>query len=124
MRLDPFFNSAILEGGMVLAFNHQRFNAALDLLKEGLDWDPLYHEYRLYMAVVLYKSHGKDEKLVDLLSQAVQFPDCPVLLERVLANLFIKYGRAEQAAQMFRHIIETAPKETDREEARNRLQRL
>jgi len=121
LRLDPFFNSAVMEGGCVLAFNHNRVKQALSLLKEGLDWDPFFHRYRLYMTAILYQYQGKEEKLVDLLYQVIRYPDCPVLLERTLGNLLLKYSRTEEAADVFNHIVATAPQISDRVDAQNRL---
>jgi len=122
MRLDPFFNSAMLEGGSVLAFNHERFDQSLSLLKEALAWDPGFHRYRLYIAAILYKIQKRDDKLADLLFQAIQYPDCPVLLERVLANLLTKYNRTAEAKKVWEHIAATAPQESDRIDAIKKLQ--
>lgn len=121
IRLDPFFNAPILEISGALAFNHYRISEALDLLREAIDLDPSFYRYRLYAAAILYKNTDANRQLIAVLAEAIQYPDCPVMLENVLGNLYRKYGQLKQAALVFQHILETAPYEHERETARRKL---
>lgn len=124
LLLDPFFNRAILEVGGSLAFNLDRTGEALDYLHEAADLDPSYYRYKLYIAAVLYKSEGRDQSLINVLEKAIEHPDCPPMLENILANLLKKYGEYEKAAMVYLHMVQTVPKESDREHAKESLVKL
>ena len=108
-RLDPFFHSAILEVSGSLAFNQKRVAESLSLLQEAIELDPMYYRYRLYAAAILYKSEGQDDKLIDILAEAVRFPDSPYMLKNILAILYKKRGRYVESAKMRLLMMETGP---------------
>ncbi|MCB4756944.1 MAG: hypothetical protein LHV69_07965 [Elusimicrobia bacterium] len=124
LMLDPYFNAAILEVAGALAFNQVRIQESLDLLQEAIQWDPSFYRYHLYATAILYRSNQQDEKLIVVLREAIQYRECPILLEQVLGNLLKKYGRYEEAARVFLHIIDTAPYESDRTSAQKKLESL
>jgi tetratricopeptide (TPR) repeat protein len=101
LRLDPFFNSAILAFAGTLAFNQRETGQALDWLKEAIERDPTFWRYRLYAAAILYKQKGDDKGLIRLLEEAARYPDCPGVLKHVLGNLFRKSGQLEKAADIY-----------------------
>jgi tetratricopeptide (TPR) repeat protein len=123
-RLDPYFNPAILDVAGALAFNQKRTAEALVLLEEAAVLDPSFYRYRLYMAAILYRDKGRDDKVAEVLAEAIQYPDCPLVLKNILANLYVKYGRFADAARVRLHIIETAPVEGDREFSRRKLAQI
>jgi tetratricopeptide (TPR) repeat protein len=124
VRLDPFFNGAILEVAGSLAFNQHRIDEALTLLKEAIERDPSFFRYHLYVSAILFKQNGNDNGLITLLKEAIRYPDCPPLFELILGNLLKKVGRTLEAAQVFLHTSQTAAKESERHDAWERLQRL
>lgn len=124
LRLDPFFSKAILESAGSLAFNQVRINESLDLLNEAIRRNPSYYRYHLYLSAILYKNTGQEGKLIDKLLEAIQYPDCPVMLEAVLGNLLRKYNRFDEAARVYLHIVDTAANEGDRNMAVEKLQSL
>ncbi len=124
LRLDPFFYAPIIEISGALAFNLNDVNGALTLLSEAIQREPSFYRYRIYAAAILYKNNRQDKGLIDLLNQAIQFPDCPVLLENILANLLRKYGHFREAAQVLLHIIDTAPYQHERDGAQTKLEAL
>lgn len=124
MRLDPFFRGAILEVAGALAFNQRRTHEALGLLKEAIKRDPSYFRYHLYVSAILYKEKGDELNLMLALEEASKTPDCPILLLRVLGNLFKKQGHYGKAAQMYVRIIGSARSHKDRMEGERRLQLL
>lgn len=124
LRLDPFFNQAVLEGAGALAFNQKRSDEALDVLSEGIRRDPAFFRYRLYVGAIAYSDANDDRKLMALLDEAIQYNDCPRLLENILANLHKKFGEYTQAFRIYIHMLETAPGQADLESALIRAQRL
>jgi tetratricopeptide (TPR) repeat protein len=121
LRLDPFFNAAILEVAGALAFNQKRIDESLELLEEAIGRDPDYFRYRLYVGAIVYKNKGQDSKMIALLDEAIKYPDCPVLLQNILGNLHKKAGNFERAAQIYAHIIKTAHSDADRVSAERQL---
>lgn len=121
MRLDPYFNAAVLDVAGSLAFNQKRIDEALDVLKEAVTLDPAFYRYRLYVAAILYRHEGQDNKLIDALAEAVRYPDAPFMLKNILVNLYKKQGRFMEAARLYLEMIETAPTELDRESTQQKL---
>jgi hypothetical protein len=124
IRLDPYFNKPILEMAGALAFNLRAVDSALALLRDGIVHDPSFHRYRLYVAAILYKNDRKDKELIELLKEAIQYPDCPVLFQNTLGGLLRKTGDYRGAVQVYRHIAATAAYEHERDGARKRLEVL
>ena len=124
MRLDPFFNQAILEVAGSLAFNQRRIDESLEFLKEAIQRDPSFYRYHLYMAAILYKNTGQDAKLIEVLERAVKDRDCPALFKLVLGNLLKKYKLYERSALVYLEVAETALSESDRKEGTRRLKLL
>ncbi len=124
LRLDPFFNGAILEAAGALAFNQWRPDEALALLEEAIRRDPHYYRYHLYASAILYKNENQDSKLIDTLKEAIKYPDCPPIFQGILGNLLRKYGAYADAAKVYLHMMETSPYDYQRHDARKRLTRL
>ncbi len=121
LRLDPYFNAAILEAAGALAFNQVRIDESLELLREAIQRDPSFYRYHLYVAAILYRSKGNDAELIKTLEEAMNYNDCPPLLQNILGNLLKKTGRYEESARVFIHIIQTGAREADRNTARQKL---
>jgi len=121
LRLDPFFNGAILEVAGALAFNIQRTEEARELLREAIERDPTFYRYRLYVAAILFRQEGQDRKLLSVLEEAIQYSDCPPLLENILANLYKKYGQFEDALKVYGHMIKTVQEKNPRQDAQRNL---
>jgi tetratricopeptide (TPR) repeat protein len=124
IRLHPRFNAAVLEVAGALAFNQHRTDEALELLREAITRDPVFFRYHLYTAAILYKFDNDDDKLIEKLDEAVQYPDCPPLLKNVLANLYKKKGQFENAAKIYINIIERGVHESDRNHAAYELKKI
>ena len=124
LRLDPYFNAAILEAAGSIAFNQMRVDEALTLLREAIERDPSFFRYHLYVSAILYKEKGNVPGLINLLLEAIKYPDCPPLLELVLANLLKKVGRYMDAARVYIHTHTTAAKDYERNDALRRLKIL
>ncbi len=121
LRLDPFFNGVILEAAGALAFNQKRIDESLGLLREAIVRDPSYFRYHLYVSSILYKQKGNDTGMIDLLLEAIKYPDCPPMFEMILGNLLKKVGRPLDAAHVFLHTYQTAHKDYEKSDALRRL---
>jgi len=121
LMLDPFFHSAALEVGAALGFNVQRPDEAIKFLQMASNWDPTFWRYRLYLAAILFKKEERVTEFLGLLDEAIQYSDCPPLLENILANLHKKYGNFKRAGEVYVHIIQTAVNDSDRTSAQNNL---
>jgi tetratricopeptide (TPR) repeat protein len=124
LGLDPFFNAAVLDVAGSLAFNQKRTAEALKLLQDAAKLDPSFYRYRLYMAAILYRDEGKDDRLIDALAEAIKYPDCPFLLKNILANLYKKMGRTVEAARVYLIMLDTAPSAADRAATEEKLDDL
>lgn len=124
VRLDPLFNEAILEISGALAFNQQRLEQATDLLEEAIRRDPTFYRYRLYAAAILYKGKGQEKSLIHTLDEAIQYPDCPMVLKNILANLHKKYKHFKTAALIYVNMYETSHNDGERHQAQEGLEKL
>ncbi len=93
VRLDPYFHYAYLYGAGALAWNLDRPEEAIVLLKEGLRNDPKYWRFGLYLGAVVYKQLNKFDKMIVLLEEVVKYPDCPAMMKVILANIYEKQNR-------------------------------
>lgn len=121
LRLDPYFSTAILEAAGALAYNHQRVDQALQLLREAIERDPNYYRYHLYVSAILYKDKGNDQATIALLLEAIKYPDCPTMFQLVLGNLLHRVGRPLDAARVYIHAYQTAHKDYEKNDALRRL---
>lgn len=124
MLLDPYFNSGVLEVGGSLAFNQRRSAEALDLLSAAAMLDPGFYRYRLYMAAILYRNDGLDDRLISTLAEAVKYNDCPFMFKNILANLYKKRGRYQEAYLLRLEMLKTAPSVSDKDTAERKLAEL
>jgi len=102
--LDPFFQYAYLYGAGALAWNLNRPDEAVELLKKGIDYMENYrsditkdvHEsfwqLNLYMSAIVYRKMDDFKKMTYMLEVAVKQPDCPNIIKAILANIYQKEG--------------------------------
>lgn len=124
VRLDSYFNSAILEVCGALAFIENRVTEALDLLKEAIDRDPSYFRYRIYVGGIIYKFRGEDQSLIRNLESVANDRDCPPLLLSILANLYRKNGDFKKAADLYANAVKNNPSRDFRHDAAIKLSEL
>lgn len=124
LRLDPYFSGPILEAAGALAFNQRRVDESTALLNEAIERNPHYFRYHLYLAAILFRQNNNDAGMIETLLEAIKYPDCPPLFEVILGNLLKKTGRYADAAQVYLHTAQTAPKDHERADAERRLKIL
>ena len=108
VSLDPYFHYAYIFGAVALAFNLNRADEALALLNEGVRRDPTYWRFRLYAGAIAYRKSQEVEKVIALLEEALRYPDCPSMVQNILANIYKRRGNFRRAAEIYRHILMTS----------------
>ena len=106
-RIDPYFHKAYLFGAATLAFLQgiNRPDEALEVLQEGIRYNPQYWQFRMYVAGIGYKLNNQFDKMVGMLEDAVQQPDCPTTVKSVLANAYKQQGRYADAINVWKIVL-------------------
>jgi len=107
VRLDPHFHFAYLYGAGSLAFNLDRYDEALELLQDGIQRNPNYWKFRLYVAAIVWKKKGEYDNMIPLLEEAIAYPDCPTLVKSSLANIHKARKNYARALQIWLNVLET-----------------
>ncbi|MBD3271568.1 MAG: hypothetical protein GF384_03400 [Elusimicrobia bacterium] len=107
INLDPYFHYAYLYSAGALAWNLDRFDDAYKLLSKGIENDPSYGQFAVYMSAILFKEKGDTEKMIQTLEQVVTFDDCPNLVKSILANYYEKQGNYYKSLALWINIFET-----------------
>lgn len=123
LSLDPFWRYPVLYGAGALAFNLDRPEEALRLLKEGLRHRPGDSRYLAYVAAVGFSKNGDLARVAEELSPVVAGPDAPTMLKNIVAFMHVRLGRREEAARLYREILRSRD-ESYHENARRALKRL
>lgn len=117
--LDPFFSYAYLYGGGALAWNLDRPEEALALLRHGLDvmerYQPSitrdahqpYWQFQLYISAIVYRKMGQESEMISLLETAVHQPGCPNMIRAILANIYQKQGNLSRALALWLAVYDT-----------------
>ena len=125
VRLDPYFHFAYLYGAGSLAFNLNRYDEAIELLSEGIKYNPTVWKLRLYVAAVVWKKKGAYDRLIPLLEEAIRYPDCPNLVKSCLANIYKARKNYARALQIWLDILESPNVDaTYRNQAREQIEEL
>ncbi|OGS17648.1 MAG: hypothetical protein A2219_00995 [Elusimicrobia bacterium RIFOXYA2_FULL_50_26] len=119
VSLDPFFNYVYLYGAGALAWNLERTDEAVELLKKGISELDAYHanfgndvnepywRINLYLSAILYRKSGEFLKMTEVLEKAVRLPECPTIVKSILANIYQKDGKLAQSLQLWIDIYES-----------------
>jgi tetratricopeptide (TPR) repeat protein len=106
--LDPYFHYNFIFTAGALAFNLNRDDEALTLLSEGARWEPNFWQYRLYAGAIGFRKSNSIDKVVALLEEAIKDPDCPSMVENILANIYKRQGNYQRAAEIYALMIQTS----------------
>jgi hypothetical protein len=106
-RIDPYFRKAYLFGAATLAWIRpiNRPAEALEVLQEGIHYNPQYWQFRMYVAGIGYKVSNQFDKMVGMLEDAVQQPDCPTMVKSILANAYKQQGHYADAINVWRIVL-------------------
>jgi len=124
VRLDPYFHYAYLFGGGSLAFNHERYDEAIELLNEGIKNNPKFWRFRLYIAAIVYTKTKEFDKVIPLLEEAIRYRDCPEVVKIFLANIYKAKGEYGKAMAVWENILATSRNEKVRAMAEDQLKAM
>ncbi len=108
--LNPYYHYSYLFGAGVLAFTMNRHSEAIDLLAEGIRWDPSFWRYRLYAGAIAFREKKETHKVIELLESAITYPDCPSMIKNILAGIYKKQGRYLRAAEIYIQLLNSRDK--------------
>ncbi|MBI4422397.1 MAG: hypothetical protein HY554_01640 [Elusimicrobia bacterium] len=123
LDLDPFFEYAVQYAAGALAFNLQRPDDALAVLRHAIARDPRNWKYHGYVAAVGFHQRGDAEKVREQLAPIADAPDAPTMLKHMLAFLNVRLGRRGDAIRLYREILRSRDT-TYHHMARNNLRAL
>lgn len=119
VALDPFYTYAYLYGGGTLAWNLNRPDEALELLRHGITVMERYHhdltrdvhqpywQLNLYVSAIIYRTSGDHAAMVRLLETAVRQPQAPNMVKAILANIYQKQNNHPAAARLWLEIYDS-----------------
>ena len=107
LALAPAFRYAALYSAGALAFNLHRPDEAVALLEYALGRDPKQWSYHTYLAAIAYQKEKDFPRLIDRLQEASRDPDCPALFKNMLAGIYKKQGRHQEAIRIYRQLLES-----------------
>lgn len=110
-RLDPSFVYAYLYGAGAMGWNLDRPEEAMEILQEGIRYNPTYWKFRLYVGALVYKKKGEFDNMIGLLEDAVRYPDCPTMIKSILGTLYEERGKYPQALKLWIDIFESSEKD-------------
>lgn len=105
--LDPFFHYVYLYSAGALAWNLDRYDQAYDILRRGMENDPSYWRFSLYLGAIIYKEKGEFQKMVDSLEKVVNYPDSPNLIKSILANYYEKTKQYYKSLALWIRVYES-----------------
>ncbi len=111
--LDPLYSYVYFYGVGSLAWNLERPDEALELVDIGLrnlefqkeDANSDYWELVKYQQAIYYKLGGKYLEMIDKLKEIVDAGKAPNMVKAILANLYKKYGRYEEALLIWEELL-------------------
>ncbi len=122
--LDPYFHYNFVFTAGALAFNLNRDDEALSLLRDGARWDPNFWQYRLYAGAIGFRKAANVDKVIALLEEAIKDPECPSMVQNILANIYKREGNYRRAAEIYILMIETSRDPDYVSTARDKLEEL
>lgn len=105
---DPSFTYAVLYVAGALAFNLDRPDEAIDLLKYALSRDPRNVPLRSFAAAVGFHKKGNRGSVIELLEPLLGNPDCPTMTKHLLAYLYRKDGRLSDSRALYQDILDNS----------------
>ncbi len=105
--LDPRFSIAYSFGGIVLAAEADRVDASDALLRKGMNVFPGNWKYPFFLGFNRFYYGGDLADAARWLAQASRLPESPEYLPRLVASLYAKAGRVEDAVSFLETVRDT-----------------
>ncbi len=125
-RIDPWFVRAYLFGSALLAWMHNtgRADEALEVLAEGIKYNPDEWSFRTYAAGIGYMKNNEMDKMIRMLEDAVHDPKCPATVKSILANAYKAQKRYADAIAIWEDVLSTPSARDYHLRARTELSKL
>jgi len=107
VRIDSNFIYIFYYGAGALGWNLNRLDEAEALLREGISEHPKEWRFQQYLAGLAYQKNHNVNKLIEFLQGFVEQSDCPNLLRSILANIYKKQKRYDDAIQVWTIVYKT-----------------
>lgn len=122
--LNPQFLPVYTYGAAVLAYQQNRMNEGVELLRKGILANPTANSLKLMLAAMTYHNSQDYAKEIPFLEIQIAQGNAPTMLVNILANTYTKAGRTEDAIRLWRQILQTTDSDVQKYEAAQRLKEL
>ncbi len=125
-RIDPYFHRAYLFGAATLAWlrSTNRPDEALEVLAEGIHYNPTYWAFRTYAAGIGYMRTNQMQNMIRMLEDALRDPNCPTIVKSVLANSYKFQKRYLEAIAIWEDVLSSDKGREYHGHAREEIPRL
>ncbi|MCG3205346.1 MAG: hypothetical protein KCHDKBKB_02066 [Elusimicrobia bacterium] len=122
-RIDPYFTRAYLFGAATLAWLKatNRPDEAMEILKEGISYNPSYWSFRTVAAGIGYMKTSQLDNMIRMLEDALKDPNCPPTIKSVLANSYKAKKRYADALRIWEAVLQSPQDREYHDRARNEI---
>jgi len=106
-QIDPNFKYVYYYGGSVLGWNLNRLDEAEAFIKEGILMHPKEWKLQQFLAGLAFQKKHNINSLIIFLEGFVEDKECPNLLRSILANLYKKQKRYQEAIRVWTIVYST-----------------
>jgi tetratricopeptide (TPR) repeat protein len=122
--LNPHFLKPYELGASVLAFQVNRPQEAIELLRRGIETNPSSVRLKLLLASIGYLNADQYGSILPLMEGILRSGDAPPMMVNILANTYQKAGRWDDAIRVWRWILNHSNRNEDRDGAARALEKL
>jgi len=122
--LDPRFDFPYYFGGIVLSLEASQIEEANKILERGIEAYPDRWQYPFYIGFNHYY-HKKDvQRGLPYLEKASSLPGSPDFLKRLVARLYEKSGKQEEALHFYEEVYQNTADEMIRQKIKEKIDRI
>jgi len=110
VQLDPFFHYAYLYTSGALAWNHDDYDTAYELLRLGIQNDPSHWRFGEYLGAIVYKEKGDVQRMLESLETVVAYEGCPNLIKAALAGYHENQKQFHKSLKIWIEIYDSGDK--------------
>lgn len=122
--LDPRFDFPYYFGGIVLSLEASQIEEANKILERGIEAYPDRWQYPFYIGFNYYY-HKKDaQRALPYLEKAASLPGAPAFVKSLVARLYEKSGKEEEALHFYEEIYRNTTDEMIRQKIKEKIDRI
>jgi tetratricopeptide (TPR) repeat protein len=122
--LNPQFLPVYTYGASVLAYQVNRMDEAVKLLHKGILANPADNSLKLMLAAMTYHNNGNYEREIPFLEMQIAQGNAPTMMVNILANVYQKAGRVDDAINLWLRILKTTNSDVQKYQATLGLEKL